>query len=131
MSRTQRGSKRSGYDYWSKRPYSGRGYGSVVKKLCHSAERMQEKEMLQNILKDEENLVEHKSIVVYPLSDHRVLALAKKEWGSNECNWLLQHNTHYHIQGGWFCRQGDQHWEEYDLSVGNYDDYLKEQSNVN
>lgn len=44
MSRTQRGSKGAGYDYWSKRPFSGRGYGPAVKKFCHKAERMQEKE---------------------------------------------------------------------------------------
>lgn len=44
MSRTERGSKGSGYDYWSRRPFSGRGYGPAIKKFCHKAERRQEKE---------------------------------------------------------------------------------------
>lgn len=130
MSRTHKGGKRFGHNHWSKRPYNSGGYDSYLQALTHSKERMQDKQHLHNTLKDEDNLVEHEAIVVYPLSDHRVLALAKKEWGSNECNWLLQNNTHYHIQGGWFCREGSRHWVTDDISVGNYDDYLKEQSNV-
>ena len=39
MSRTIKGSKGPGYDYWSRRPYSGRGFGPGVKQLCHRAER--------------------------------------------------------------------------------------------
>ena len=44
MSRTQRGSKPAGYEYWSKRPgnKSGNllGPGSLAKKLTHSRERL-------------------------------------------------------------------------------------------
>lgn len=39
MSRTKKGSKAPGYDYWSKRPFSGSGYGKSVKKWTHKAER--------------------------------------------------------------------------------------------
>ncbi|MNQ57595.1 hypothetical protein D3C85_717580 [compost metagenome] len=46
MSRTVKGSKGSGYDYWSRRPFSGRGYGPAVKDFCHRTERMQEKEQI-------------------------------------------------------------------------------------
>lgn len=42
MSRTRRGEKGPGYDYWSRRPYStSYGYGPDIKKLCHRAERVQ------------------------------------------------------------------------------------------
>ena len=48
MSRTKRGGKPFGYDYWSKRPCSGLGYGKHIKDMCHSVERMQSKEILLN-----------------------------------------------------------------------------------
>ena len=42
MSRTKRGEKGPGYDYWSRRPYSSNyGYGPDIKKLCHRKERVQ------------------------------------------------------------------------------------------
>ena len=47
MSRTKKGSKPFGYDYWSKRPYSGYGYGKDIKDMCHRAERMQENEIVR------------------------------------------------------------------------------------
>ena len=47
MSRTIKGSKGSGYDYWSRRPASGRGYGPEVKRLCHGIERAQAKEAVR------------------------------------------------------------------------------------
>ena len=43
MNRTIKGSKGPGYDYWSRRPHSGRGHGAEVKRLCHSVERQQAK----------------------------------------------------------------------------------------
>lgn len=47
MSRTKRGEKGCGYDYWSRRPYSSSyGYGPDIKKLCHRAERIQAKEIV-------------------------------------------------------------------------------------
>ena len=48
MSRTKRGSKGPGYDYWSRRPYStSYGYGPEIKKLCHRAERRQNKKIIK------------------------------------------------------------------------------------
>ena len=47
MSRTKKGSKPLGYDYWSKRPYSGCGYGKYIKEMCHRAERMQQSELVR------------------------------------------------------------------------------------
>ena len=67
MSRTRKGSKQLGYDYWSKRPYSGCGYGSHIKDMCHRAERMQEK----GIVREEVNRswVEHQCGYIYDLSN--------------------------------------------------------------
>jgi hypothetical protein len=39
MSRTIRGSKGAGYDFWSRRPHSGNGHGRVVKDMTHRTER--------------------------------------------------------------------------------------------
>lgn len=40
MSRTRKGKKGAGYDYWGRRAYSGDcGYGPDVKKLTHKHER--------------------------------------------------------------------------------------------
>lgn len=39
MARTKKGSKGGGYDFWSRRPFSGRGHGREMKILCHRAER--------------------------------------------------------------------------------------------
>lgn len=41
MSRTIRGSKGAGYDYWSRRPMSGMGHDVSLKRLCHRIERQQ------------------------------------------------------------------------------------------
>ena len=43
MSRTRRGSKGPGYDFWSRRPHSGAGYGREVKKRTHRTERREAK----------------------------------------------------------------------------------------
>jgi hypothetical protein len=45
MSRTWKGLKAIGYDYWSKRPYSGHGFGKIVKKLTHRKERAIDKQI--------------------------------------------------------------------------------------
>lgn len=54
MSRTKKGKKQCGYDYWSRRPYSGRGFGPDVKDACHRSERMQGKEQILKELKEQE-----------------------------------------------------------------------------
>lgn len=41
MSRTIRGTKSSGFDFWSRRPNSGNGCGAVAKQICHRVERLQ------------------------------------------------------------------------------------------
>lgn len=41
MSRTIRGEKSGGTDFWSRRPASGRGTGPVPKGICHRTERQQ------------------------------------------------------------------------------------------
>ena len=43
MSRSIRGKKAAGYDYWSKRPHSGLGFGPDAKKRTHRTERQQGK----------------------------------------------------------------------------------------
>ena len=43
MSRTKRGGKRPGYEYWSARPGSSRGVGAKATKATHRAERQQNK----------------------------------------------------------------------------------------
>jgi hypothetical protein len=43
MSRTKKGSKAPGYEYWSKRPMSGCTPGSWVKKVVNKIERQRNK----------------------------------------------------------------------------------------
>lgn len=43
MSRTKKGAKGPGYEYWSKRPMSGWGPCKVVKKFTHKIERQRNK----------------------------------------------------------------------------------------
>lgn len=43
MSRSKKGSKGPGYDYWSRRPGSGMGHGPDVKEVTHRAERQEAK----------------------------------------------------------------------------------------
>jgi hypothetical protein len=46
MSRTQKGKKGVGYEYWSKRPGNCLPPGKTSKKLTHARERAQQKEAL-------------------------------------------------------------------------------------
>jgi len=39
MSRTKKGKKSPGFDFWSKRPFSGLGFGKFIKKRTHKKER--------------------------------------------------------------------------------------------
>lgn len=52
MSRTRKGSKAPGYEFWSRRPYSGIGHGPVCKRICHGMERAQAKEAVRSGVKD-------------------------------------------------------------------------------
>lgn len=55
MSRSIKGSKGCGYDFWSPRPYSGRGHGRKVKIICHRIERRQATtEILRELRANEE-----------------------------------------------------------------------------
>lgn len=55
MSRTKKGKKGPGYDYWGKRALSGDcGHGPVVKKLTHKKERAQKNRLLAKIKKGKE-----------------------------------------------------------------------------
>lgn len=48
MSRTVKGSKGSGYDYWGKRPLSGDcGYGKAVKQVSKRIERRRSKQAVR------------------------------------------------------------------------------------
>ena len=66
MSRTKKGSKPLGYDYWSKLPYSGCGYGKDVKNMCHRVERMQENSLVRK--ETSKAWSEHLDGFVYDLS---------------------------------------------------------------
>ena len=58
MSRTKKGSKGSGYEYWSARPFNkhgGYGLGAYHKKRTHKAERQQGKDEILNERKTKED----------------------------------------------------------------------------
>lgn len=50
MSRSIKGRKACGYDYWSRRPYSGHGHGRKIKDICHGMERAQERKEIFELL---------------------------------------------------------------------------------
>ncbi len=57
MSRTIKGKKPIGWEFWSRRPKSrnhGYGPGKKAKKVVHSLERCEEKELIRKILTKEE-----------------------------------------------------------------------------
>ena len=53
MARTIKGSKASGYEYWSRRPYNGHTPGKITKRICHQMERAIAK---REILRELDNL---------------------------------------------------------------------------
>jgi hypothetical protein len=55
VSRTQRGSKRPGYEYWGRRPCSGFNPSKEHKTITHQIERAREKELVQDEIKEMEN----------------------------------------------------------------------------
>lgn len=46
MSRSRKGSKHPGYEFWSRRPQSG-GVGAISKRFCHQQERAESKRIIQ------------------------------------------------------------------------------------
>jgi len=55
MSRTKKGKKSPGTDFWGKRALSGNcGYGKIVKKLTHAKERAAAKRIEHKAKKDKE-----------------------------------------------------------------------------
>lgn len=50
MSRSKTGGKGPGYDFWSRRPFSGQGSGKWPKKFCKRAERQLEREFVRSEL---------------------------------------------------------------------------------
>ncbi len=48
MSRTKKGSKPPGFDYWGKRPCNGLPPGATTKKLTHHIERIRGKAEIQD-----------------------------------------------------------------------------------
>lgn len=54
MSRTKKGKKGPGYDYWTRRPYSSSGFGPEVKKMTKKKERAQAKQKLARVKKGKE-----------------------------------------------------------------------------
>lgn len=53
MSRTKKGAKGAGYEYWSKRPNSVSPPGRKSKKITHKKERAQNKDITKRELKDD------------------------------------------------------------------------------
>lgn len=53
MSRTRKGSKGSGYDFWSRRAgnYGANGHGSIAKQITHRKERVQNNRIIRQELK--------------------------------------------------------------------------------
>jgi len=55
MSRTRRGSRGPGYEYWSRRPCSGWNPGRETKMISHQIERAREKATLHDEIKEMED----------------------------------------------------------------------------
>lgn len=64
MSRTIRGSKPQGHEFWSRRP-SSLSSGKIGKKATKSSERMLDKELIRNELKEVELTTEEKESNLY------------------------------------------------------------------
>ncbi len=57
MSRTKKGSKSCGYDYWSKRCFGNMcmGYGKVAKEITHKKERELNKKIVFKAIKEDKD----------------------------------------------------------------------------
>jgi len=51
MSRTKKGAKAPGYEFWSARPKSGTGHGPFAKKVTKRTERQQNKKLAMSAVK--------------------------------------------------------------------------------
>lgn len=47
MSRTKKGGKGPGFDYWSRRPKSSMGFGKWIKQVCNRIERRLNKKLVR------------------------------------------------------------------------------------
>lgn len=54
MSRTKKGAKGAGFEYWSKRPCAGDSPGRETKKRTHRKERIQDKKIIEREKKEDE-----------------------------------------------------------------------------
>lgn len=54
MSRTKKGGKAVGFEYWSRRPYSCYCPGSKIKKLTHKVERQDGKKIIRKEQKEKD-----------------------------------------------------------------------------
>ena len=55
MSRTIKGTKPPGFEYWSKRPASCYGFGKKIKQRTREQERMQSKDLVREEIKEIDN----------------------------------------------------------------------------
>ena len=55
MSRTIKGTKPPGFEYWSKRPGSRCGFGKKIKQKTKERERMQSKDLVREEIKEIDN----------------------------------------------------------------------------
>lgn len=54
MSRSRKGAKAPGWEYWSRRPMSGCAPSPENKKICHGIERSQAKAEVRNGIRESE-----------------------------------------------------------------------------
>jgi hypothetical protein len=55
MSRTRKGAKGPGWEYWSRRPCSGWNPSKEHKQITHQIERAREKELIQDEIREMED----------------------------------------------------------------------------
>jgi hypothetical protein len=55
VSRTRKGTKGPGHEYWSRRPCNGFNYSKEHKTITHQIERAREKKLVQDEIKEMEN----------------------------------------------------------------------------
>ncbi len=58
MSRSQKGSKGPGYEYWSRRPMAGMNPGAETKRLTHKLERLEAKDEIKEQI-EENTMTDH------------------------------------------------------------------------
>lgn len=53
MSRSKKGSKAPGFEYWSRRPMSGSTPSAQAKRICHGMERAEGRKRLSKLLAED------------------------------------------------------------------------------